>query len=341
MPQAAKNVPTWAITIAGAVVGEDASGLLPRALRCEIGMDGVGRCAIDLIVPEGASLPDPGAPLTVELGFDGSNKPAFSGEVDGVRATISGVTVTAGDALARLANSFGAGTFVDRSAGAIVRDALDIADATAGTLDDGPTLGQYVLYPGLSLLHHLRVLAEQVGAVLFADADGKVHFILATAGKSHSFSLTSDVLAVDLRRTPTARSGIEVWGEGAGSSKGASKAHWLTPDLAGVSATAGTTGTAVYAAPATACTVLVRDGAVRTGDAATAVAKGRAAALERKLWGSLEVAGAPDVAPNDLVTLTDFSLGHLEDLVGAAALRVRRVRHRLDLERGFTTRMEF
>lgn len=341
MPQAPKNVPTWTITIADAAVGEDASGLLPRALRCEIGMDGVGRCAIDLIVPEGASLPEPGALLVVALGFDGSNKPAFSGEIDGVRATVSGVTVTAGDALARLANAFGAGNFIDRTAGAIVRDVLGIGGAEAGTLDDGPTLGQYVLYPGLSLLHHLRVLAEQVGAVVFADADGKVHFILATAGKSHSFSLRGDVLAVDLRRTPTARSGVEVWGEGAGGSRGASKSHWLPTDLAGIKASAGTNGSAIYHSSVDACTVLVRDGAVRTGDAATEVAKGRAAALERPLWGSLEVAGAPTVAPNDLVSLTDFSLGHLEALVGAAALRVRRVRHRLDLERGFTTRMEF
>lgn len=342
MPGAAKNTPTWSITIDGQAIGEDASGLLPRALRCEIGMDGVGACTIALIVPDGAGLPAPGGVLQVELGFDGSNEPAFAGEIDEVRATVAGVTLGAGDALARLANSFGSGVFVDQAAAKIVRDVLDMGGATAGTLDDGPALAQYVLYPGLSLLHHLQVLAELTGSALFADPQGKVHFLAPdTAGKRHSFSLRGDVLAVDLVRAPTSRGGVDVWGEGAGGTQGASKSHWLPTSLSGVTGSAGLPGPAPYGSPAAARQLFVRDGSVRTGDAASALAKARAGALDRPFRGSLEVSGAPAVAPNDRVGLTDCTLGHLESLLDGAELRVRRVRHRLDLERGFTTRMEF
>ena len=63
----------------------------------DVGMDGVGRCSVDVIVPGGAKLPAPGAPLTIALGWDGDAKPVFSGEVDRVRVTARGATIAASD----------------------------------------------------------------------------------------------------------------------------------------------------------------------------------------------------------------------------------------------------
>jgi hypothetical protein len=339
----AANTPIWTITIDHQPVGEAGAALFPRSLRSEIGMDGVGRCTLDLIVPPGASIPQPGAALGLSLGLGDAATRVFTGEIDGVRVTATGVVVSAGDALARLANSFGAGAYSERSPGQIVRDLLDQAALTGGTLDELPVLSSYVLFPGLSLLHHARVLAETFGANLFADAEGKVHLLAPdTTGKDHSFRHGVDILAVDLCHAPSARSGVEVWGEGAASGQGSDKAHWLPDTLDGVTGDAAVKGDPVFASADALRRVFVRDGALRTGDAARKAATGRAAALTRPVRGSLEVTGAAAVAPNDLVAITDLPDSNpLKQLPGLDRLRVRRVRHCLDLGRGFTTRMEF
>lgn len=335
--------PTAVITIAGQKLGGSATALLPRTLRCELGMDGVGRCSMVLIVPTGTRIPAPGAPLRVELGFDGATAPVFSGEVDSVRTTALGVTVSAGDALARLANTFAAGTYEALPPGPIVRDLLDQAGVAVGAIDDGPHLGSHVLFPGLSLLDHLQRLAALCGASLFADGEGALHFIAAdTVGATHSFRFGADVLALDLAHAPTTRSGVDVWGEGAAGTQGEAKAHWLPDALDGVAGRADLDGAPVFASPAVMRRSFVRDGSLRTGNAAAEAARGRAAALARPLCGTLDVPGAPRVAPGDLVELTGLPESHpLHALLAAGRLRVRRVRHRLDTARGFTTRMEF
>lgn len=335
--------PTAAITIAGQVLGGSATALLPRVLRCELGMDGVGRCSVDVIVPAGARLPAPGAALRVELGFDGETTPVFAGEVDRVRATALGATISAGDALARLANTFGAGTYEAHPPGQIARDLLEQAGVDVGAIDEGPELGSHVLFPGLSLLAHLRRLAELCGAAVFADREGAVHFVAEdTVGDTHTFRFGADVLALDLAHAPATRSGVDVWGEGAAGTQGEARAHWLPDALDGVVGNADIEGAPVFASPAATRRVFVRDGSLRTGSAAAEAARGRAAALARSLCGALDVRGAPRVAPGDLVELTELPAAHpLRALLAAGRLRVRRVRHRLDTARGFTTRMEF
>ncbi|HSP77089.1 MAG TPA: hypothetical protein VLQ93_01070, partial [Myxococcaceae bacterium] len=82
----------------------------------------------------------------------------------------------------------------------------------------------------------------------------------------------------------------------------------------------------------------VVEGAVRSGEAARALAEARMAAVaSRAVRGFLEVLGTPGVTPGDSVLL--------EDLPGEGtplpALRVRHVRHRLDSHHGFITRVDF
>ena len=333
--------PTWTITVDGQALGGAGGGVLPRALRCEIGMDGVGACHVDLIVPEGAALPAVGAALVVQLGLDDDNSAVFTGEVDGVRASAAGAQLSAGDGLARLAHCFVTGAYEDQSAGKVARDILSQAGLRPGAVDEGPTLKSYVLFPGLSALHHLGRLGVLAGADLFADGEGKVHFAApATQGARHSFRYGLDLLEVDLLRAPSARAGVDVWGEGAASSAGSDKAHWLPQDLSGVKGKADLPGDPPYAAPAAVRREFVRDGALRTGDDAAASAKARAAA-RRPVRGAIVTLGAPALAPGDLVALEDLPSAHpLAALAQLGPFRVRRVRHRFDVSRGFTSRME-
>lgn len=334
------EIPTWTIAIAGQKLGDGA--VLPRALRCEIGMDGVGSLHLDLIVPPDASLPTVGQEITVELGLGDASGKVFKGEIDGVRATADGAALTAGDGLARLANTFVTGTYADQSAGQIASDLVGQAGLSAGTLADGPQLKSYVLFPGVSALAHLGRLGALAGADLCTDGEGKIHMITPNdAGASHTLTWGENLLELDLVAMPTARSGVDVWGEGAASSAGDDKAHWLPGDLGGVKGQADITGDPPFAADAALRREFVRDGALRTGDAVSAVADARAAAV-RPVRGAILAMGAPTVAPGDVVSLSGLPSGHpLAQLVGSRSLRVRRVRHRFDTARGFTTRMEF
>lgn len=340
---AAADAPSLAVTIDGQVLADGAAGLLVRALRCEIGMDGVGTCTLDLIVPSGATLPAPGAVLAVSLGFGGDNTPVFTGEVDGVRAGLTSARLTASDAIARLANTFVVGAYAAQTTDKIVRDLLGQAGVDIGILDAGPELTSHVLFPGLSALQHLHHLAGLCGADLYCDGAGKVHLVAPdTVGASHDFTYGANVLAVDLNLAPSPRAGVDVWGEGAAGTEGAGKEHWLPDALDSVKASAEVEGDPVYASDAALRRDFVRSGALRSGSAVGDAAKGRGRALTRPVRGTIDVSGAAAVKPGDVARLRDLPDGHhLQALLDAGALRVRRVRHRLDTARGFTTRMEF
>lgn len=132
-------------------------------------------------------------------------------------------------------------------------------------------------------------------------------------------------------------------GEGAASTQGSDKAHWLPEDLGGVKGS-GTVASARRYTSSGPRIAFVQDGALRTGSAVGDAAKGRAAALDRPLrWchrGPRRRQGRPHRHRQGLLALPD---GH--PLAAApldqGTLRVRRVRHLLDKVRGFTTRLEF
>lgn len=339
MPQ---NVPSATVKIAGKPLGGRTSELLPLRVRCETGMDGVGVCELELIVPADAALPTPGQSLAVALGLDGDESPVFTGEIEAVHAGESWVRVVASDARARLACTYVFASYEAQGPGKIVRDLLGQARVDVASAADGPELASYVVFPQVSVLRHVERLAELMGADVFVDAAGKLNLVAGDqAGASVDIGYGAGLLSVALEHAPGVRDGVEVWGEGAAGSKGSDRAHWLADDLGGVKAQA-TVADARSFTSAGPRTVFVQDGALRTGSAADDAAKGRAAALARPLRGALEVSGITSVAPTDIVKISALPAGHpLTALLGHGSLRVRRVRHQLDTTRGFTTRLEF
>jgi hypothetical protein len=339
MPQ---NVPSATVKIDRKPLGGRTSELLPLRVRCETGMDGVGVCELDLIVPAGASLPTPGQPLAVALGLDGDESPVFTGEIVAVQVGESWVRVVASDARARLACTYVFASYEAQAPGKIVRDLLGQAKVDLGKAADGPELASYVVFPQVSVLRHVERLAELMGADLFVDADGKLNLGAGDAkAASIDFGYGAGLLSAALEHAGSVREGVEVWGEGAASSKGSDKAHWLPDDLGGVTGK-GTVSEARKFTSAGPRVDFVQDGALRTGSAAGDAAEGRAAALDRPLRGVLEVSGAAAVAPTDVVTISALPDGHpLAAILEQGTLRVRRVRHQLDTTRGFTTRLEF
>ena len=68
--------PTATVSIDGQALDGSASALLPLVIGCDVGMDGVGRCSVDVIVPGGAKLPAPGAPLTIATEINNTDRSA-------------------------------------------------------------------------------------------------------------------------------------------------------------------------------------------------------------------------------------------------------------------------
>ena len=174
-----------------------------------------------------------------------------------------------------------------------------------------------------------------------------MHFSPAREGSAdHEFHYGQNILSIDLWSAPISHDGVVVWGEGAASKSGAEKAHWLVTDLASVSGKASFDSAGTVSSGATGDNPLViRDGSIRTGDAAQSLAEARAKAMAGRIArGRLQVFGSPQVQPGDLVAIQDLPREHWgakAQQVSSQPLRVRRVQHVLERGKGFFTVIEF
>jgi hypothetical protein len=314
------------------------------SLVVERGMDAPGRCVIELADPLHAPV-EAGAAVTIALDTGNGSVTVFTGEAYATAVTPTGQLVRAVDALAKLASTRVEAAYEEVTSDFIAKDLIDKSGASAGTIAAGPSLGAYVVHRGPRALHHLGVLAALGGADVWTDGAGKVQLgVPKSGGADHRFKLGETILALDLRAESPAVDGIEVWGEGAAGAKGADAAHWLTTDLSGVTGKAAVNADG-KAQPDKAGKHANRyaDGALRAGEAASKVAKAWAEAQgARRLRGRIEVAGAPEVEPGDLVGLDGLPQDHCaaKMLSGGGVVRVRGVRHVLDRACGLRTMLE-
>jgi hypothetical protein len=319
--------------------------LVVLSLWTELTMDGAGgRCAVELAMTS-ATPPKPGDAVTVSLGDDGGSKPVFTGEAQRVAISPTTVTVHGVDGISRLASLEVETAYEKTAAGTIAKELIQKAGLTAGKVDDGPKLPSYVLHREPKALRHLQRLAEACGCDLYTDGDGKVHFARPKAGGAdHTFVYGEQVLDLAFEAGAPAHDGVVVWGEGAGSTKGEDKNHWLVGDLSSVSGKASIDAKfTVKPGSAGKSPLTVKDGATRAGADAADQAKARMAWLAaRPVRGSLSVLGNPAVKPGDLVKIDKLPQSHAASaLVSGKVLRVRRVRHALGTKQGFITRMGF
>ena len=309
-------------------------------------MGGVGgMCRAEL---SGAEF-DPlaiGDSVTVKLDSGGGMLTVFTGEVSAFAAGAGAQSLTALDGVAKLAGREVSGAYEDVSLDSIIKDLISQAGATAGEVCTGPQVPFYAVHRTPTLLVQLRTLAEACGADIYSKGDGKVHVATPGQGASeHSFQFGENVLFLELARVQLPWDSVEVWGEGAASSQGADKAHWLTADLSGVSGKAALSESgSVSGGKLGSRPRLIRDGALRSGGAAEDSAKARMTWLAtRRLSGRLEAYGASAVMPGDHVKLEKLPAQHAAATLLSAGgpLRVRGVRHLLDRARGLVTRLEF
>lgn len=338
----------YQVQIGSVLVSSKASESHRQLLKLcvDLNMDGPGAaCTIEL-ADSNVAPPNAGDAVTVKLDVGDGAQTVFTGTLADSTARATGQTLIAHGAIAELGRHEVEGAYDSVSADFIIKDLIGKVGASAGTISKGPDLSGWALHRGPTALGHLRRLALLCGADLFADGDGKIHCAAPKTGASdHRFKFGETVIRLAIQKCSPAFDSIEVWGEGAASAKGADKVHWLSTDLAGVSAkaTVGSDGQ-IQAGKLGARPFRLREGALRSGEAVEAVAKAWATSLAaRLLGGSLEVFAAPKVQPGDLVSIDALPTDHAAaSLLGqGGTLRVRRVRHLLDRQRGTTTRLGF
>ena len=341
--------PTYALTIGslGSITGDPVAG--PKRFVVDRDMD-LPADALRLELQDRAGVVV-GDEVTLALGYDGEGEETvFTGTVEAVQPTISGVAVRALGAANALLNLRTSSTYTNQSAGGIAGDLIDQAGLSAGTVDDGPVLPRYVVDRALSGYWHLKDLADRLGYELYADRDGNLMFhalgpgagldalggalgalagaaagLAGLAGGGEGYAFGRHLLRVEAGRRDVAWGQVEVGGESPMSRQGDSTEHWLTTNDDDYRGAAGDGDPAL----------LVRDPVARTKDLADRFAAGRLAVATRTARQmTITALGRPQVDLGDTVST---EAAPEEEINGSGY--VRAIRHRLDEGEGFVTRM--
>ncbi len=283
-----------------------------------------------------------GDEVTLGLGHDGEEEAVFTGSVETVRPSISGVAVRALGMTNDLLGLRVSAVFANQSAGGIARDLIGQAGLSAGTIAGGPILPRYVVDRALSGYQHLKDLADRLGYELYADRDGHIMFhalgsaatldalgvlgsIAGFAGGGESYAFGQQLLRATAGRRGVAWGSVEVGGESPMSSQGDTTEHWLAVNDGDHRGTAGEEDPVL----------LVRDPVARTRDLADRFAAGRLAVATRAAREvSITVLGRPQVDLGDTVAAQDAP----DEEINASGY-VRAIRHRFGERQGFVTDM--
>ena len=334
----------YTVRLGDAVASSTASESRRQLLRLQVVLDMDGPVAACTVELADAASPPPAIGDAVSVELDGGDglQTVFTGTVAEAAAHATGQRIVAHGHFAPLGAREVEAAYDSVAADFIVKDLLDQAGATAGTVAAGPDLAAWTLQRSPTALGHLRRLALLCGADLYADGRGAIHCAVPRSGAAdHRFTFGENILRLQLARRVPAFDSIEVWGEGA--DQGADKAHWLSTDLAQVSAKASVAADgSVQTGKLGQRPLRLREGALRSGAAAEAVAKAWATRVAAgRVEGSVEVFAAPKVCPGDLVGIDKLPDDHPAATLLDGPLRVRSVRHELDRQRGAITRLGF
>lgn len=282
-----------------------------------------------------------GDELTIDLGHDGENERAFTGDVVQVRAKLGGVEVVAIGKMNALLNTYTNKLYEGDTGGDIARDLISAAGADAGSIDSGVDFPQYAVDTRMSAYAHLRQLAKRLGFELYTDRDGKVNFHglgagagldsgglggLADAasgllgGGGTGFAYGQHAIEAQATGRSLAVQGVDVGGESPSSGQGDKKAHWLTIKDSAYQGSAGSGDKRLFIDPA-----------ARTKDMAARLASGYLATLQRGTSAArLRILGT---AAYDLGA--DINLSEMPDDLLDGSGYLRAITHSLDAKRGF------
>jgi hypothetical protein len=147
------------------------------SLRVELALAGA-HDRVDLALWPGSDFASaaPGDKLSVALGFGDALQDVFAGVVEAVDAVPGGVLLEALSTSSELSRARVAQAYLAQTVAEVVRDLIDRAGATAGTIDAPAKLAVYHVDERRSIWSHLCDLAALSGCDLTSDAQGAVCF---------------------------------------------------------------------------------------------------------------------------------------------------------------------
>ena len=264
----------------------------------------------------------------IELGFEDELTQVMLGKVVTADNGLTTRRVIGHGAARLLLAASATETFLSLTAGQIVERLAELAAVPVDRAEPGITFPAYVIDGRRNLYRHLHDLADLCGFDLYINSDGKLVFAPFRSGNAiHIFEFGKQIIELQMEQRPPLAGQVQVFGESAGGGQGDNAWAWLTKDFSGLKGTGG------EAQPI----LLLEQTVARTGEAAQAIAEAAFTRLERqRLRGTLLSTGQPKVKLGDAIELRG-----LPDATVNGTFQVRRVRHRIDKTRGFTTRIGF
>lgn len=328
------RVPTIAVTADGTELTGPQAGLSEAMVDVGHGpAHDRARLALGWLSP--LATIEPGAEVSVSIGYDDAPEPILTGIVDEVTHRPWGLLVDVLALPARLVGVRVGRSYIEMAAADIVADLLAEADVPAGDSDSGPILASYHVDERRSAWAHLNRLARVAACEISTGSDGSCNFRLAPGAEAGLGGLAgavagaaSDLLGLgdgqrygaELHDVALATSAVRgappaVAPFGAGSQLGTGQWHVTLREPV-------TDGHAIV------------PGAHRDRDSAAQLEGALGAATTRAGSGGwATITGAPALRAGDVTTLTD--LPHSED----RSVRVREIRHRFSRTSGFTSRI--
>ncbi|MEM9519496.1 MAG: hypothetical protein AAGA37_09255 [Actinomycetota bacterium] len=327
------RLPTFAVVIDGQELSAAQAGI--SIALVDIGLGAAhDRAQLALSWHSPHANISPGTPVEVLVGF---NEPSavLTGSVDHVSHRPWGLVVDVFAAPSALSMTRVGRSYIELSAGDIVRDLLQEAEVEAGDVDAGPTLAAFHVDERRSAWQYINDLAATTGGELSTSPSGALHMRTAPGAEAGLGALAGAAASAlglgsarrygaevhDFAFGPAARLAPEttVLAYGAGSELGGERWHVLVREPAG-GAPSGPT---------------LVPGALRDRQAAEQLGGAIEAAAERsQLLGWIRLTGDPGLRAGDPIEVTDFP--HLADV----SARVRRLRHQVSSHHGFTTTVD-
>lgn len=275
----------------------------------------------------GGVAPALGDDVVVELGYadDGLTR-VFTGTVADVTPDITTTRVVAHSLMRRLLDLRVDEMYLQRTAGAIVRDLCDRARLPTSAVEDGVRFPAYVADGSRDAYRHVRALGDASGFDTYVDPEGRLVFRrFGGAVTFHVYEYGSHLIEVATQTLPPWTTGITVYGESPVDAVGEEAVGWLTKRF-----TPGTAGSAT-------ATARIVNAALRTNAAAQSAAD--AADLhwrQRRRTGRLRGLGRAAVGLGDGVRIQGAPDQRLN-----GEFQVRSVRHHLTKLVGFTSEVGF
>ena len=314
-----KLKPNAELTIAGQTIGISPM----RAIRVSRRLSGsTDELRFAMALNAGLNIAG-GESVSLDMGWGQESSVVFSGTIQSLEYSLNEVHGIAHGTQKGLVETRVDETFIDQTAGDVVRSLADMAGIETGTIDDGIELPRYLAEGSVSIFEHLHTLSRICGVDLFTDEDGKLNFTKREAFTA-DFTYQYGINLMDARiiQTTPSVTAIQVIPESPASQEGSEASSWFVKSSRAISATAGD-GTSRRFISAL-CT---------TKEAAETAARSFQRDLERRaVKGKIMVMGQPDANPGQVVELKEMPDGNTNGFY-----EISGVDHSLDGIQGFVS----